>query len=200
MQLRVSNLAVIRSGRSVISHLGFTVNAGEALALTGPNGSGKSTLLRVLAGLLPTRAGTIEWSGGQEDAPLSEEAHYLGHRDALKPSLTPLELLTFWRSLLGRAATDPLTALERVGLAHAAYLPSAYLSAGQRRRLSLARLLVAHRPLWLLDEPTAALDQVSETMFGALVADHLTRGGLALIATHALLPIPTRTLSLEGTS
>jgi len=200
MQLRVSNLAVIRSGRSVISHLGFTVNAGEALALTGPNGSGKSTLLRVLAGLLPTSAGTIEWSGGQEDAPLSEEAHYLGHRDALKPSLTPLELLTFWRSLLGRAATDPLTALECVGLAHAAYLPSAYLSAGQRRRLSLARLLVAHRPLWLLDEPTAALDQVSETMFGALVADHLTRGGLALIATHAPLPIPTRTLSLEGTS
>jgi len=199
MKLSVSGLAVIRSGRSVISHLGFTVNAGEALALTGPNGSGKSTLLRVLAGLLPTSAGTIEWSGGQEDAPLSEEAHYLGHRDALKPSLTPLELLTFWRSLLGRAATDPLTALERVGLGHAAYLPSAYLSAGQRRRLSLARLLVARRPLWLLDEPTAALDQVSETMFGALVADHLTRGGLALIATHAPLPIPTRTLSLEGT-
>jgi heme exporter protein A len=93
-----------------------------------------------------------------------------------------------------------LAALERVGLAHAAYLPSAYLSAGQRRRLSLARLLVAHRPLWLLDEPTAALDQASETMFGALVADHLTRGGLALIATHAPLPIPTRTLSLKGAS
>ena len=200
MQLRVSNLTVLRSGRSVISQLGFTVNAGEALALTGPNGSGKSTLLRVLAGLLPTSAGTIEWSGGQEDVPLSEEAHYLGHRDALKPALTPLELLTFWRSLLGRAATEPLAALERVGLAHAAYLPSAYLSAGQRRRLSLARLLVAHRPLWLLDEPTAALDQASETMFGALVADHLTRGGLALIATHTPLPIPTRTLSLKGAS
>lgn len=200
MKLSVSGLAVLRSGRSVISHLGFAVNAGEALALTGPNGSGKSTLLRVLAGLLPTSAGTIEWSGSQEDMPLSEDAHYLGHRDALKPSLTPLELLTFWRSLLGRSVTDPLTALERVGLGHAAYLPSAYLSAGQRRRLSLARLLVAHRPLWLLDEPTAALDQASETMFGALVADHLTHGGLALIATHAPLPISTRTLSLKGTS
>ena len=200
MKLSVSGLSVLRSGRSVISQLGFTVNAGEALALTGPNGSGKSTLLRVLAGLLPTSAGMIDWSGGQEDVPLAEEAHYLGHRDALKPSLTPLELLTFWRSLLGRAATEPLAALERVGLAHAAYLPSAHLSAGQRRRLSLARLLVAHRPLWLLDEPTAALDQASETMFGALVADHLARGGLALIATHAPLPIPTRTLSLKGAS
>lgn len=176
------------------------VNAGEALALMGPNGSGKSTLLRVLAGLLPSSAGTIEWSGGQEDVPLSEEVHYLGHRDALKPALTPIELLTFWRSLLGRTALDPSTALERVGLAYAAYLPSAYLSAGQRRRLSLARLLVAHRPLWLLDEPTAALDQTSESMFGALVADHLARGGLALIATHAPLPIPTRTLSLKGAS
>ena len=200
MKLSVSGLAATRSGRSVFSHLGFTVNAGEALALMGPNGSGKSTLLRVLAGLLPSSSGRIEWSGGQEDAPLSEESHYLGHRDALKPALTPLELLNFWRSLLGRPATEPLTALERVGLAHAVDLPSAYLSAGQRRRLSLARLLVAHRPLWLLDEPMAALDQASEAMFGILVADHLARGGLALIATHTPLPLPTRTLSLVGTS
>ncbi len=200
MKLSVSGLAVTRSGRPIFSKLSFTLASGEALALTGPNGSGKSTLLRILAGLLPPTAGIIEWSGGDDDTPLSEVAHYLGHRDALKPALTPLELLSFWRSLLGQPAVDPLAALERVGLGHAAYLPAAYLSAGQRRRLSLARLLVAHRPLWLLDEPTAALDQASETMFGDLVADHLTRGGLAIIATHAPLPIPTRTLSLKASA
>ena len=200
MKLSVSGLAVTRSGRPVFSKLGFTLDGGEALALTGPNGSGKSTLLRILAGLLPPTAGSIEWTGGHDEAPFSEEAHYLGHRDALKPALTPLEVLTFWQSLLGQPALSPLDALERVGLGHAVYLPSAYLSAGQRRRLSLARLLVAHRPIWLLDEPTATLDQASETMFGGLVADHLTRGGLAIIATHTPLPIPTRTLSLKASA
>ena len=200
MKLSVSGLAVTRSGRPIFSRLGFTLESGEALALTGPNGSGKSTLLRILAGLLPPTAGSIEWTGGHDDVPFGEEAHYLGHRDALKPALTPFEVLTVWQSLLGQPALEPLAALERVGLGHAAYLPSAYLSAGQRRRLSLARLLVAHRSIWLLDEPTAALDQASETMFGDLVADHLTRGGLAIIATHTPLPIPTRTLSLKASA
>ena len=199
MKLSVSGLSVLRSGRSVISQLSFSLSAGEALALTGPNGAGKSTLLRALAGLLPLSAGRIELDDADPDTPFSEEAHYLGHRDALKPALSPLEILKFWRAMFGRPALAPLDALDRVGLGHTATLPSAYLSAGQRRRLSLARLLVAHRPIWLLDEPTAALDQASEAMFGELVADHLTRGGLALIATHAPLPIPTRTLSLKGT-
>ena len=200
MKLFVSELAVTRSGRPIFSKLSFTLSSGEALALTGPNGAGKSTLLRLLAGLLPMSAGKIVLDGTDPDTPFSEEAHYLGHRDALKPALSPIEVLTFWRAMLGRPALAPRDALDRVGLGHAATLPSAYLSAGQRRRLSLARLLVAHRPIWLLDEPTAALDQASEVMFGDLVADHLTRGGLALIATHTPLPIPTRTLSLKASA
>jgi heme exporter protein A len=198
MRLVVDGLASIRSGRPVFSNVGFFVNSGEALAITGPNGAGKSSLLRIVAGLLPASKGKVQLEGCDADTPLAEEAHYLGHRDALKPALSPLETLQFWQSLYGRPLRSPLEALEMVGLAHAANLPSAYLSAGQRRRLALARLIVTHRPLWLLDEPTSALDAASESMFSTLVEAHLVAGGMVMVATHAPLSFPCQSLVMGG--
>ncbi len=126
--------------------------------------------------------------------------HYLGHKDAVKPALTPVEILDFWAAWLGdgKKGADAREALERVGLLHAADLPSAYLSAGQRKRLSLARLLVAPRPVWLLDEPTNALDAASQETLRRLCAEHAATGGLVMIATHAETGIPTRSLALGG--
>jgi len=198
MRLVAHGLACIRSGRPVFADLGFELNPGEALAVTGPNGSGKSSLLRILAGLLPLSEGQLTLEDIHADARLNEEAHYLGHRDALKPSLTPYETLCFWQAMLGRPLLDPRQALIQVGLGHASDLPSAYLSAGQRRRLALARLLVAQRPVWLLDEPASALDAASETMFNRLVAEHFAGGGMVLVATHTPLGFPARSLSLQG--
>jgi heme exporter protein A len=200
MRLVIDGLASIRSGRPVFSGLGLVLEAGEALAIMGPNGAGKSSLLRIVAGLLPASEGSLQLQGGDTDTPLSEQAHYLGHRDALKPALTPFETLTFWQSLLGRPLETPLKALARVGLGHTAHLPSGYLSAGQRRRLALARMLIAHRPLWLLDEPTSALDAASEAMFNRLVAAHLASGGMVMVATHAALGFACRTFMLGDRS
>jgi len=192
MRLIVEGVACVRSGRTLFEDLTFAVDAGEALAVTGPNGVGKSSLLRLVAGLLPKAAGAVHLQGGDRDLSLAEQAHYLGHRDALKPALTPFELLDFWKRLFGGEGLAPEVALARVGLAHARLLPSAYLSAGQRRRLAIARLLVAQRPLWLLDEPTSALDADSEAMFAHLVDEHLAAGGLVLVATHQPLGFPAR--------
>jgi heme exporter protein A len=201
MRLVADNLACERSGRAVFAHVGFTLDAGEALVVTGPNGAGKSSLLRVLAGLLEPAAGTIRVEGASDERTLPEEAHYVGHRDALKPALTPRETLDFWQAMIGRPRQDPDEALERMGLGHAADLPSAYLSAGQRRRLALARLLVAGRPVWLLDEPTSALDAGSQAMFADIVRGHLAQGGLVIAATHMPLGFEyPRSLLLGGRS
>ena len=200
MRLHVENLGCSRSGRPIFSGVQLSLGTGEALAVRGPNGAGKSSLLRILAGLLPPASGLCRIEGVDEDTPLSECAHYLGHRDALKPTLSPLAYLRFWQALLGQPAASPDEALARVGLAHAAVLPSAWLSAGQRRRLALARLLVAKRPLWLLDEPTTALDAVSEHMFSGMVARHLAEGGMAIIATHAPLGFDARIYEFETRS
>jgi len=198
MRLVAEGLSSIRSGRPVFSGLGFEVHSGEALAVTGPNGVGKSSLLRIIAGLLPASAGKVALEGGDAEASFGEEAHYLGHRDALKPSLTSIETLSFWQAMLGRPLLDPHQALIQVGLNHAAHLPSGYLSAGQRRRLALARLLVSRRPVWLLDEPTSALDASSEAMFNGLVGEHVASGGMVLVATHTPLGFPTHTLAMQG--
>lgn len=179
----------MRGGRNIFSGLDFEVPAGQVLAVTGANGAGKSSLLRMIAGLLPIAGGALGLEGGGADLTLSEQTHYLGHRDALKPSLTVLENLEFWREFLGGEAADGTDGLEKVGLGHTAHLPAAFLSAGQRRRLSIARLLAVKRPIWLLDEPTSALDINGQTMIAGVMTDHLRSGGIILAATHGPLGI-----------
>jgi heme exporter protein A len=198
MRLSGRGVRCIRGGREVFSGLDFEASAGEALAITGANGAGKTSLLRLIAGLLAASGGTVEIAGGDDELTLAEQAHYLGHRDALKPSLSVMENLSFWRDFLGPGASLAATALTAVGLDHVAALPAAYLSAGQRRRLSIARLLAVHRPVWLLDEPTSALDSAGQNLFAGLMTDHLRHGGLIIAATHAPLGISARELRIGG--
>jgi len=158
IRLSASGLDCVRGSRNVFRDVNLELSSGGALALTGPNGSGKSSLLRLIAGLLRPAAGRIELAGGAAERTIAEQAHYLGHLDALKPSLTVAENLGFWARYLGEEAPVPANpALAAVGLGGLAHLPAAYLSAGQRRRLSLARLVAVPRPSWLLDEPSSAL-------------------------------------------
>jgi heme exporter protein A len=184
MQFSVADLTCRRGGRELFSGLSFSLAAGEALMVTGRNGSGKSSLLRLIAGLLHADGGQISLKGGNTEASIGEQAHYLGHQDALKPSLTVQENLRFWSAYLGPAENPPERALERLGLGELADLPAAYLSAGQRRRLSLARLITVHRPLWLLDEPASPLDAEGQARLADLMHLHLTQGGLILAAAH----------------
>jgi heme exporter protein A len=200
MRLSGRGVRCVRGGREVLSGLDFEVTSGEALAVTGPNGSGKTSLLRLIAGLLTMSGGSIDLDGGDTELTLPEQAHYLGHRDALKPSLSVMENLAFWGDFLGGEPAGAGAGLAAVGLDHAAQLPSAYLSAGQRRRLSIARLLAVRRPIWLLDEPTSALDAAGQTMFAAVMGDHLEQGGLIVAATHAPLGIAARELRMGEAS
>jgi heme exporter protein A len=188
LDLRVENLCVDRGGRRVIANLSFSLKGGEALKLTGRNGVGKSTLLRALAGLLPVAAGRVTLQGAEAEEP-ALETHYLAHADALKAALTVEENLDFWARYLARAehaerAFSLDAALAAVGLAHLRAVPVALLSAGQKRRVALAKLLVSWRPLWLLDEPLTALDARSRADFARLMQDHCARGGLIIAATH----------------
>jgi heme exporter protein A len=183
VRLTASDLAVSRSGRRIFSGLSFALGPGEALMVTGRNGAGKSTLLALLAGRLKPDAGTIAVAEVGE-ATLPECLHVVGHRDGLKAPLTAQENLAFARDLLGAPTASPRDALVELGLGHALTLPVAYLSAGQRRRVALARLLVCRRPLWLLDEPTAALDTASQGLLAGLMARHRAEGGLIVAATH----------------
>lgn len=197
MELRGSALDCVRGGRPVFSNVSFSVKSGEALLLVGPNGAGKSSLLRLIAGLIRPAAGSVELIGAGADLSLPEQAHYLGHQDALKASLSVAENLGFWVDFLGgdRSALQP--ALQAVGLEPLSDLPAGYLSAGQRRRLSIARLLMAPRPVWLLDEPTAALDTASQDKLAALMEKHLAGGGLIVAATHGPIGLKNaRTLPL----
>src|SRR5437667_3306786 len=184
MRLLASDLACTRGGREVFSGLGFAVGSGQALIVSGPNGAGKSSLLRLVAGLVPTAGGRLALEGGDSELTIGEQAHYLGHLDALKPALSVHENLAFWTQFLGgnQAAAEP--ALAAVGLAAITHLPAAYLSAGQRRRLSIARLIAIKRPLWLLDEPTSALDATAQAVLASLMAQHLAGGGMILAAVH----------------
>jgi heme exporter protein A len=196
MRLSGRGVRCVRGGREVFSGIDFEVSSGEALAVTGANGAGKTSLLRLIAGLLTAAGGSIALEGGETELTLPEQAHYLGHRDALKPALSVTENLCFWREFLGGEASDANDSLSAVGLDHAAHLSAAFLSAGQRRRLSIARLLAVRRSVWLLDEPANALDSGGHSLFTALMADHLASGGLIVAATHAPLGLPTRELRL----
>jgi heme exporter protein A len=193
-RLTVDGLSAVRGGRPVFAGRSFVLSSGEMLAVTGPNGAGKSTLLRMIAGLLRPESGTIRLDPVGEGG-LSAETHYLGHLDALKAPLTVRANLAFWRTLWGGTLVEP--ALESVGLGHVLDLPAGVLSAGQKRRVALARLLIHRRPLWLLDEPATALDDRAEAMLGEILGAHLASGGMAVVATHRPLPVaPTATLAL----
>jgi len=183
MQLACENLACSRGGREVFTGLNFSLAGGEGLVVTGRNGAGKSSLLRMIAGLIRISAGRLVLNGGDEEATLGEQSHYLGHSDALKPALSVGENLRFWADYLGDSR-EISPALDPVGLGQLADLPAAYLSAGQRRRLSIARLVAVQRPLWLLDEPTSALDEQSQRQLAELMRGHLAGGGIIVAAAH----------------
>ena len=199
LRLSGTGLACIRGGQQVFSGLSFAVTSGQALALTGRNGAGKTTLLRLIAGLLQPSGGRLELAGGEAEAAIGEQVHYLGHQDALKPSLSVAENLKFWAAFLGGKSSTG-GGLEAVGLDHLADLPAGYLSAGQRRRLALARLVCVQRPIWLLDEPTAALDSASQDKLGELMRGHLENGGMIVAATHGPLPLANVSELRLGTS
>ena len=184
--LTTEALVCRRGGRAIFDGVGFRLENGEAIALTGRNGAGKSSLIAMLCGRLRPEAGVIKLEGLGE-LPLAEAAHLVGHRDGLKTALTAAENLRFAQELLGQPGLDPAEALATVGLPHAGSLPVGYLSAGQRRRVALARLLVASRPIWLLDEPMAALDVGSQAMLSQLMQGHRAAGGAILAATHGPL-------------
>tara|TARA_R110000868_G_scaffold778_7_gene5708 strand:+ start:8638 stop:9309 length:672 start_codon:yes stop_codon:yes gene_type:complete len=204
-----TGLACIRGDRIVFAGLDFAVAPGEALILSGPNGSGKSSLLRLMAGIAPPAAGDIAWRGAPvRDDPerFFADMHYVGHRDAVKPALTVRENLSFHAAL--RPGSDPGSdpggagidgALERVGLAALAALPARMLSAGQARRLTLARILASPAALWLLDEPTIALDRHSVDRMHAEIAAHRSGGGMVVASTNVPLGIgDARTIDLAA--
>ncbi|MGA7384561.1 MAG: heme ABC exporter ATP-binding protein CcmA [Methylocella sp.] len=202
MRLSASRLTVERGGRIIFANLSFGLDAGGSLTVTGPNGAGKSTLLRALAGLLPLSGGTISCTPVAGGGTLAEHAHYIGHADALKGLLTVAENLEFLAAILdaGDGGMPVETALAEFGLSHAANLPVTYLSAGQKRRAALAKLLVVKRPVWLLDEPSTALDAASQALMAELMAAHLAQGGMIIAATHAKLGLPGQELRLGATA
>lgn len=191
----VRDLTVLRGERVLFSELSFAVEAGGVLLLRGANGVGKSTLLMTLAGIVRADAGGVEGVG-------RDELHLITYQSGLKSRLTVRENLTFWRELNGPNGVTEEVALERLGIGSLAGLEAGYLSSGQLRRLALGRLLVSVRPIWLLDEPSAALDADGERLLGALIDEHRALGGIAIIATHHDLPLAdagkVRTLTLGG--
>jgi heme exporter protein A len=192
--LEVRSVAAFRGDHLVFADISFHLASGGALVLTGRNGSGKTTLLRLVAGLAPRAAGEVLWAGEDALADLPSHAArlaYLGHQDAVKPALTVAENLALWApgAANGRAVSVE-RALAAVGLEELGGLPARMLSAGQRRRVAIARLALSGAILWLLDEPTAALDMASVARLGILAADHRARGGMVIAATHLDLPLP----------
>lgn len=184
MTLSVNNLSCQRSGRVIFAALSFDIAAGQAMVLRGPNGAGKSTLLRVLAGLIPAQSGSVSLN----KTPLNhtdgfqDQITYAGHLDAIKPQLTVAENLRFWADLFDSPAFEQT--MQDFRLTEIAGRQAHTCSAGQKRRLGLARIAVTARPLWLLDEPTVSLDTETTAQFAALVDRHCEAGGMALIATH----------------
>ena len=180
MSLSITNLSIARGGLPVLAGLSFALHAGQALILRGPNGAGKTTLLRTIAGLQPAQSGQID---GAED-----QIAYAAHSDGLKAMLSVTENLRFWADVFGHGDIEP--AIAAFDLGDLRNRLAGTLSAGQKRRLGLARLLVTGRPVWVLDEPTVSLDAASVQLFADAVQEHLNGGGMALIATHIDLGLP----------
>lgn len=195
MRLTARNLACTRNGREIFRGLSFEAGPGDYLELRGPNGAGKTSLLRLLAGLVPRSEGEMAWEGTSADQQPQELCHFVGHQDAVKASLTVRENVEFWAAMLGGQVTDE--GLMAFSLQQLAPQPAAILSAGQRRRLALTRLMIAERPLWLLDEPATALDANHLSKLVAVTLRHLEHGGTVIAATHGNWGLkPGRTLTL----
>ena len=197
--LRGEKLSLLRGHNVLFRDLSFTVSAGETLSVEGPNGVGKTSLLRLIAGFLAPAAGRVALTlqGGDVVDDMEERGAFvgwLGHQDGIKPQLTPRENLQFFARY--QSCADVGATLTRVGLGRTADYPAQYLSAGQRRRLALARLIIASRPLWLLDEPLSALDMSGRMLAADLIQEHAKSGGMTLAATHEPLGIPCRSLAL----
>ncbi len=187
IQLIVNNLAAMRGTRIIFEGLNLDAEGGHALTVIGPNGAGKTTFLRCIAGFLPATEGTVRLEGGDEERSVGEQCHYIGHLNGIKPALTVLENLEFFANFLQGSRETTAQAAERLALAELADIQAGYLSAGQKRRLSIARLICARRPLWLLDEPAVSLDKASQTILAGMVAEHLASGGIVVAATHTQL-------------
>tara|TARA_R110000787_G_scaffold285173_2_gene400139 strand:+ start:103937 stop:104569 length:633 start_codon:yes stop_codon:yes gene_type:complete len=185
------NIECVRGERLVLHGAGFRVQSGDVLVLTGPNGAGKSTLLRLMAGLMRPVGGRIAWADVDtfEDIADDSGAHnqrvvYVGHADAVKPALSVRENISFWAEINGGGGLNPDAALMALGISHLADLPARYLSAGQRRRVALTRMLTTKAPLWLLDEPTTALDSAAAAMLADLIKNHRAHDGMVVTSTH----------------
>ncbi len=199
MRLCAENLSLERGGRQLFANLSFEINDGAALVIKGSNGAGKSSLLRAIAGFLPFSEGRLRHEGGGAPSELGEQTHYVGHADSLRTALTAGENLAFWAQMLGGKVSSVRPALGRLGLSHVFDFPVRALSAGQKRRVALGRLLLSYRAIWLLDEPTTGLDVGGQALLADIMQDHLSRGGLIVVATHIPLGIvATRQIQLKA--
>lgn len=208
MRILADNLSVSRGEDRIFEHISFQLEPSAALLVTGPNGVGKSTLMRVLAGFLPLDSGSLTCettSGGDIAQNFAQYCHYIGHKNAMKDGLTVYENLKFWQNIMDgpnyhgeQKSMTPEAAAEHMRLAHTLELPYGILSQGQRRRIALAKLFIAYRPVWLLDEPTAALDKASAEHFAAHTNAYLQKGGIVIAATHDPLGLEqATTLQME---
>jgi heme exporter protein A len=185
--LAAHEISCQRGGRLLFRSLSFALQPGEGLLVTGPNGAGKTSLLRLIAGVLPPRAGHIE--SGDASVPLPELCHYVGHLNGIKNALTLRENANFWVDFLGGDGAGLEDAFEMFGLSELENLPAGLLSAGQKRKLALLRLFAAKRPIWLLDEPSVSLDAASGKVLDKVIARHLGEGGIAVVASHTPLKV-----------
>lgn len=208
IKLTMKNLACARGDKLLFEGLSLEVSGGEIIEIKGPNGIGKSSLLRIIAGLAPALNGEAKVSSNEdtdlaaedlaaEDLAPEDHAHFLSHQNALKEGLSVTENLAFWHQFSEQQGLAPHQALQQVGLPHLAELPVGVLSAGQKRRVAFARLLVERRAIWLLDEPTAALDASADELVGALITNHAKSGGIVLAATHLPLQIDASDVTVK---